>query len=385
MLGCGMAAAATVYTGTLATVDVSDDEATSSKRRPTHSVPDVTPGDGQDLAQRAAPQNPEKKPSNGSAVLPEDDYIPTFFDGHGGIAGVEFTEEQRQALVEEAVRRGMTEAEARELAYGSDNAEQVDDAGAYIRASGTLYRHLSPDEEASYEPTADNPDAGNPEGNVRARSKVTPGQKSPKDSKDKAHGSAGSSTKKTSKPQKKAKSGIKDTIKGAVKQVVPDPIEDAVKSLPDGLVPFRTFMADISLPGTEPQFTVYALDTDRDADVEALQITATTQMSESVTVIAEVVAPVGKSAEAPPCIVEVTLTDPTTDVVIADPEPVIVENPQEVSQAAIGEIVNTVVEAAQDDTPAERQTTPSEPEALPVDPNPAARNEGAESQFALAS
>jgi hypothetical protein len=56
-------------------------------------------------------------------------------------------------------------------------------------------------------------------------------------------------------------------------------------------------------------------------------------MSESVTVIAEVVAPVGKSAEAPPCIVEVTLTDPTTDLVIADPEPVIVENPQEVSHS----------------------------------------------------
>lgn len=384
MLGWGMAAAATVYTGTLATVDVADGEATSSKRRPTRSVPDVTPGNGRDLAQQAAPQN-RGRASNGSAVLPEDDYIPTFFDGHGGIAGVEFTQEQGRALVKEAVRRGMTEAEAHELAYGSDNAEQVDDDGAYIRASGSLYRHLSPVEEASYEPTADNPDAG----------------KASKDSKGKVHGSAGSSTKDTSKPQKKAKNGIKDTIKGAVKQA-PDPVEDAVKSLPDGLVPFRTFMADISLPGTEPEFTVYALDTDRDSEVEALQVTATTQVSESVAVTADLVAPVEKSPEAPLCMVEVTLTDPTTYEVIADPVPVVVHSPEEVSQAAIGEIVDSVVGATQaegkaesTEVPVEEVTTVVEAEGQgpanqgePKDtasPSPVAREEDVKLGLALAS
>nr|WTB32642.1 hypothetical protein OG781_27030 [Streptomyces sp. NBC_00830] len=46
--------------------------------------------------------------------------------------------------------------------------------------------------------------------------------------------------------------------------------------------------------------------------------------------------------------VAVTLTDPAADEVIAASEPVVVDSPQDVSQAAIGEIVDksSVISAA---------------------------------------
>ncbi|WP_328626919.1 hypothetical protein OHA88_23290 [Streptomyces sp. NBC_00353] len=49
--------------------------------------------------------------------------------------------------------------------------------------------------------------------------------------------------------------------------------------------------------------------------------------------------------------VAVTLTDPATDEVIAASEPVVVDSPRDVSQAAIGEIVDTVVDAAESSGP----------------------------------
>lgn len=420
MLSWGMAAAGIVYAGTLATVDVADDETPGNRgQRPGHSVPDVAAEDSQSQGGEAAARNA----GNGSTRPAESDgYIPTFFDGHGGISGVEFTPEQREAIVRQALSRGMTQEEAHELAYGfrPGDEDDGDDDGAYVLVDGEVYRHLTPAEDADFTAASDGVEAPDADSYIAAASldkKVVaqdgrakgaaPAVRGSKAAPGKS-GSAGTTRKKASKPKKKAKSGIKDSIKGAVKQVVPDPIEDAVKSLPDGLVPFRTFMADISLPGTEPQFTVYALDMDRDADVEALQVTATAQVSESVTVTADVVAPIEESSEAPPCMVEVTLTDPTTNEVIADPAPVVVENPQEVSQAAIGEIVDTVVDATQVEAKGEaasevtsedlttvveaqdeagvEQPAPSDPTPLqPVDAAPAVKEESADSAFGLAS
>ncbi|WP_123995402.1 hypothetical protein [Streptomyces sp. Ag109_G2-6] len=414
-----MAAAGVVYAGTLATVDVADDEALGSRgQRPGHSTPDVAAEDSQAQGDHSASRSAGNSPTG---PADRDGYIPTFFDGRGGISGVEFTPEQREAIVREALSRGMSKEEAHELAYGFRPGDEDDGDGAYVLADGEVYRHLTPAEDADFTAASDGVEAPSAESYIavasldkkvvaqdgRAKSaapaaegsKSALGRKAPSQT-----GSAGTTAKKRTTP-KKPKSGIKDTIKGAVKQVVPDPIEDAVKSLPDGLMPFRMFMADISAPGTQPQFTVYALDMDRDDDVEALQITAKAQVSESVAVTAEVVAPVEKSPEAPPCLVEVTLTDPTTDEVIADPAPVVVHNPEDVSQAAIGEIVDTVVDATQVEAKAESneipaqdvstvveaqgeaptdQPAPSEPDAQPVDP-PAARQEDADSTFTLAS
>ncbi|WP_189985754.1 hypothetical protein [Streptomyces capoamus] len=44
---------------------------------------------------------------------------------------------------------------------------------------------------------------------------------------------------------------------------------------------------------------------------------------------------------------------------IADPAPVVVHNPEEVSQAAIGEIVDTVVDATQVEAKAESTEIPA--------------------------
>ncbi|MFF3055826.1 hypothetical protein [Streptomyces sp. NPDC057909] len=62
--------------------------------------------------------------------------------------------------------------------------------------------------------------------------------------------------------------------------------------------------------------------------------------------------------------VAVTLTDPATDEVIAASEPVVVDSPQDVSQAAIGEIVDTVVDAAESSGPSASDAIPSEDVAI---------------------
>ncbi|MFI6275899.1 hypothetical protein [Streptomyces sp. NPDC050988] len=265
-----------------------------------------------------------------------------FFDGRGGIAGVEFTAAQRNAIIREALSRGLTLKEARELAYGEE--EGKDNALTYVVADGEMYRQVAPAEEASYG------EASSEGGKADAPAAGSGKASSDKGSKKKGNGPAAKEDKEDGKATGKAEEtdkGLVDVLGDTVKDVVPDPIEDVVESLPDELSPFRTFMADISQPGTEPEYTVVPLDVNDDEVVEALQVTATAQVSASMTVTAEVVAPVEESPEAPLCTVVVTLTDSATDEVISAPEPVVVDNPQDVSQAAIGAIVDTVVDAAQ--------------------------------------
>ncbi|MFE7237484.1 hypothetical protein [Streptomyces sp. NPDC057582] len=86
--------------------------------------------------------------------------------------------------------------------------------------------------------------------------------------------------------------------------------------------------------------------------------------------------------------VAVTLTDPATDEVIAASEPVVVDSPQDVSQAAIGEIVDTGVDAAEnsgssasdaipseDGAIVEEKEAPTESETALVVPDPAVRED----------
>jgi hypothetical protein len=61
-------------------------------------------------------------------------YAPTYLDGGGGIAGVPLTEEQRKALIREAMRRGMATADAYALAYG-------DNATIRVNKDGTVSVH----------------------------------------------------------------------------------------------------------------------------------------------------------------------------------------------------------------------------------------------------
>lgn len=72
-----------------------------------------------------------------------------------------------------------------------------------------------------------------------------------------------------------------------MKQAVPDPVKDAAKLLPEGLMPFSTFMDAISLPGTEPEYLLSTFGMDSDAGADAIYLTATAQVSESMTVTAD--------------------------------------------------------------------------------------------------
>jgi hypothetical protein len=90
---------------------------------------------------------------------PEEGYVPTYFDGRGGIAGVPLTDEQRQAVMKEAIRRGLSKEDARALAYGEDDeftkpaqpvrpdVEKHGDGDTQVLASGPLYREVAPTEE----------------------------------------------------------------------------------------------------------------------------------------------------------------------------------------------------------------------------------------------
>ncbi|MFI6205872.1 hypothetical protein ACIBAI_05655 [Streptomyces sp. NPDC051041] len=80
-------------------------------------------------------------------------YLPTYLDGGGGIAGVPLTEEQRRALIREAMRRGMSERDAYALAYG-DNAtiHRAPDGTMHVHPekvvvpNGPVYRKAAPSE-----------------------------------------------------------------------------------------------------------------------------------------------------------------------------------------------------------------------------------------------
>ncbi|KOG26848.1 hypothetical protein [Streptomyces viridochromogenes] len=324
-----MLATALVYGGSLAVVQSGGDTGAAQRAEAGRSAPDAGAGESEASQAETAP----------------DDYVPTFFDGRGGIAGVEFTAAQREAIIREALSRGLTLKEARELAYGEEQGK--DDARTYVVAGGDVYRQVAPAEEVSYDEAssesgkADAQEAGSrkaPSDNGKASKEK--GNK-PAAKEDKGDGKA------TGKADDEADKGLVDVLGDTVKDVVPDPIEDVVESLPDELTPFRTFMADISQPGMSTTFDVQQLDTNGDEAADAVYVAATAQVSDSMVVMAEVVTPIEESPDAHPRIVAVTVTDPATNEVLAAPEPIVVDDPQSVSQAAIGEVVNTVVEVAQ--------------------------------------
>jgi hypothetical protein len=86
------------------------------------------------------------------AEAPKSGYVPTYFDGGGGIAGVPLTEEQRKALIAEARRRGMPIEEAYALAYGDgvridvhkDGTVHVDTSGVKVPTHPVYIRTVAP-------------------------------------------------------------------------------------------------------------------------------------------------------------------------------------------------------------------------------------------------
>jgi hypothetical protein len=329
-----MVAAAVAYGGGLAVMQEGHETATREGAKPGHSAPDIHP---EERGTEPVEMSREKAREGG--------YVPSFFDGRGGVAGVEFTAEQRRAIIREALSRGMDLGEARDLAYGDDRG--VDDDQTYVLADGDLYRHMAPAETAAYR-TAVDQEKGTSAG--AGQSKTAPpvgaGPK-PKKGQGTPEGNGKDKAPKAEKPGgEDKKMGVLDTLGNKVKEAVPDPIEDAV----EGLSPFRAFMADISQPGVDPSFEVEHLDMNGDKTADAVYVTATTQVSDFVTVKAEVITPIDGATEHP-CVIAVTLTDPVTSEVLVPAEPVVVDEPGDVSQAAIGEVVDAVVGANEGDDP----------------------------------
>ncbi|MCX5237188.1 hypothetical protein OG824_18480 [Streptomyces prunicolor] len=312
MLGYGMLASAIAYGGALG---ISQNPHTPTARsRPAATVPDVDQEEGDVYRSK-----------------PEEGYVPTYFDGRGGIAGVPLTDEQRQAVMKEAIRRGLSKEDARALAYGEDDeftkpaqpvrpdAGKQGDGDTQVLASGPLYREVAPTEESE--------SAGS---GSRAQGK-TPSER----------GSQGKQPKEPSGDPGKSEEKPKGKLGDVVHEVVPDPVEDLV----DTLTPFRSYMVAISQPGTEPTFDV------SEPDAEGIvTVTAESQVTDSMTVTVEVTAPVGATPDAPPCVVSVTVTDPQTDEVTVPTDTETVDSAGEVPRVAIGEVVEAVVSAPEGDS-----------------------------------
>ncbi|MER7787388.1 hypothetical protein [Streptomyces sp. NPDC097640] len=315
ILGYGLLASVIAYTGTLSLSQTS--HAPTAKSRPATAAPDVDPERGDVYRSE-----------------PETGYVPTYFDGRGGIAGVPLTEEQRQAIMKEAIRRGLSKEDAHALAYGENDeftkpaqpvkpdAVEKGGGGTEILASGPLYREVAPSEERK--PADSDRQAGRNAPSVREHH----GKKSEDPAQD------------TGKEGEEPK-GTLGKLGDTVREAVPDPVEDLV----DTLMPFRSYMVVISQPGTVPTFDV------SEPDVEGVvTVTAESQVTDTMTVTVEVTAPVEATPDAPPCVVSVTVTDPQTDEVMVPTDTETVDSAGEVPRVAIGEVVEAVVSAAEGDS-----------------------------------
>lgn len=314
MLGYGILASAIAYSGALG---ISPNPRTpTASSRPATAALDADPEEGDVYRSK-----------------PQEGYVPTYFDGKGGIAGVPLTGEQRQAVMKEAIRRGLSKEDARALAYGEGDeftkpaqpvrpdAEKQRDGDTQVLASGPLYREVAPTEERE--------SAGS---GGRAQGK-TPSER----------GSQGKEPKEPSgdvgKSEEKPK-GELSKLGDVVHEVVPDPVGDLV----DTLTPFRSYMVAISQLGTEPTFDV------SEPDAEGIvTVTVESQVTDSMTVTVEVTAPLESTSEAPPCAVSVTVTDPRTGEVTVATDAETVDAAGDVPRVAIGEVVEAVITASSED------------------------------------
>ncbi|MGC4928115.1 hypothetical protein [Streptomyces sp. DT117] len=250
--------------------------------------------------------------------------MPTFFDGRGGVAGVQLTAEQRRAVTREALRRGMTDEQARELAYGNADPEAGGQADMRpmgvgeerVLARAPLYREVAPQEKVTAGRGATDREPAPMKG-----PEAEPGERKTEAQKG------------DERPEGQQK------ITDHLDEIMPDPLEEAL----GGLLPFRLWMAQICEPGAEPSWTV-----EHDIDQGTVTVTAESQMTDRSKVTAEVVVPVaaggGAESDATP-VVTVTVTDPRTDEVLVVSSPQVAEGPHDVTRVAIGEVVEAVLDA----------------------------------------
>ncbi|MCC2278849.1 hypothetical protein LKL35_25975 [Streptomyces sp. ET3-23] len=323
-------ASAAVYAGGMGLVGNGHHQQAQGKEdRPAKAAPDAQP-----VVDAEAYDVYRHHPAKG--------YVPTYFDGHGGIAGVPLTEEQRQAVVKEALRRGVSPEDAHTLAYGvaedskpvvKPNVTPPAYGGTTVLAAGPVYREVAPTEL-------------NATGSDTAAPDKTPDREIPVPS-ETARPSTGRRDDEAKGEDKPKEMGTKEMLKRSFESVLPDPVEKPVEDLLGRLNPFRSYMFMISQPGTEPTFTA------AEPEDGMVTVTAETQVTDSMAVKVEVTAPVEETADAPPSTVSVTVTDPLTDKVTVASETATVEGGHDdIPRVAIGEVVEAVVTAANDDSAA---------------------------------
>ncbi|MFG3223221.1 hypothetical protein ACGF07_00350 [Kitasatospora sp. NPDC048194] len=296
---------------------------------------------------------------------PQRGYVPTYFDGHGGIAGVPLTEEQRKAVVAEAERRGMSEVDAQALAYGEpEHAPQAAPPGASLPlAAKPLYREVAPTETVTATVGDSVPMAPAPP--------AEPQQKAPAPVPLTATPPAGKKDESSKGQAKKGKDGpaarsASEDAKQMLKDIVPDPVEDLLHHMTH----LKSFMRGVSAPG-------YAPIVETSVDESTGAVTMTTLVAEDLAVSVTVTTPVDEAAEPQPCTISVMVTDPETGAVAVTTEERTVDTPQEVSHAAINEVVDAVVAASQvpDEAPAESET-PAQAGQVPPEADGLAAVEG---------
>ncbi|MFI7315516.1 hypothetical protein [Streptomyces venezuelae] len=349
-LGYGLLATAVVFAGTMAVVE--DGHGQAARRTPIAAVPDHgpdesdAPGSDVETGEQAVPLKRQAQPAPVFSDDERDGYVPTYFDGHGGIAGVPLTEEQRRAVVAEAVRRGMSTEAAHDLAYGEDSESGGEDTVLADRgARQPVYRKVAPTEvdHASVDAPARSAGGGKPVTQGRREGAGTQGRRDD----ERQAGDGKGQGRPPEMGEKRVQPSVAEVFKEGLKDQIPDPIEDVLGPFN----PFRAFLADLSMYGVDVELEV----SEPDPKTDTVTVTGSTTVSDDVAVTVEAEVPVEepRPGERKPCTITTTVTHPETGVVKSE-STAIVHDPDDVPRVAVNEVVDAVLEAS-DGTRAEEK------------------------------
>ncbi|MCY0947158.1 hypothetical protein [Streptomyces antarcticus] len=300
---------------------------------------------------------------------PAPGYFPTYLDGGGGIAGVPLTKDQREALIREARRRGLSTEDAYALAYG-------DKAQVHVHPDGTVHVHTggvvvpnSPVYARMLPSVADNGEAP-----------IVAAEEAPKDSADSKGQTEGAPTAPPAKgkpyypatgknlhAEEKTKKAKKEKGLGEkLKKAVPAPLEGLVS----GADRFSDWLGAVS-PGE-------AVVTGPVQSGNLLKIPVEAPVSADLSLRTTFSAPMAAAANVQP-LVETVVTDTETGEVVAEHGPQACPNIDAVSGVAIGQAVDVVLEAHEESRAPDLSVLGVLPEPTPPEaaesPDPAARRE----------
>ncbi|WP_089224258.1 hypothetical protein [Actinacidiphila glaucinigra] len=287
------------------------------------------------------------------ATEPGPGYMPTYLDGSGGIAGIPLTEDQREALIQEAQRRGIPQAEAYALAYGDgakitvtpDGEVSVDTSGVVV-PNGPMYTLLSP-----AAPPANLADSVEHIFNIQAAPKTPQLPLAPKEPGKKGkHGPHKGHDNPKGKPPKGAtprggtpyyeSSGTNpyDDRGSVVKNVLPPVLGDVIDVLPG----FRQWLGDVSGDASNVETTITQAG-------DRIMITVAATISPDLTVTTVIEAPANPRQASDGLVVTTVVTNPDTGEEIARTDPQEIHDTEQATGVAIGQVVEAVIDAVHQD------------------------------------